>query len=118
MTMRPPLSVPGIIATLVGVASLMGMTIGAANYFENKADAERVHARIERATTEAIRVAESDRELGDLRTRLRLVMLEIQRYQDLSDVRQLTEAERIDLRSLEAERDVLQQRLVDRSRTT
>lgn len=88
------------IATLLQVGALASMIAGGITYFETSASAE-----------ERYELAATDREVGDLRTRLRLVQIELARFRALARERELTDEERIELRSLEAEREVLLGRL-------
>ena len=58
-------------------------------------------------------MAASDREKGDLQTRLDLVKVKIARLTDIAELRALTPEEAIELKSLESERDILLKRLTD-----
>lgn len=91
----------GIIGFIVLVS---GSTTAIITSFETKANAEAQRNLIA-----------EDRETGDLWTRLELIDIKIQRYKDLADVRSLTESEGIELRSLEAERQVILERLADKA---
>lgn len=93
------------ISALVGfIVLISGSTAGVITFFETKvnADSER-------------EILAEDRETGDLRTRLELIEIKIQRLKDFSEIRDLSEAERIELRSLESERQVILERLAEKA---
>ena len=89
------------LSSIVGFLILIaGSTVSVMTFFETKADA-----------AQARELLAADSESDRLRTRLELIDIKLQRYKDLADVRDLTESEKIDLRSLEAERTVILGRL-------
>ncbi len=90
------------ISRLVQLGTLVSMVVGAVVFFETSTAAE-----------ERYELLASDREVGDLRTRLELVKLKIQRLRDIANVRSLTADEGVELRSLERERDILLTRLTE-----
>lgn len=93
------------LSNMLGVIVLIaGSSATAIAYFETKANAEAERE-----------IAAEDRETGDLRTRLELIEIKMQRLKDFSEIRPLTEAEQIELRSLEAERRVILERLAEKA---
>jgi hypothetical protein len=85
------------------VAAIVVSTLAFDARYENEVSAQQQHDLLA-----------ADREDGDLRTRRDLIEIKIQRLKDISALRELTEAERIDLRSFEAERAVLLSRLASK----
>lgn len=90
----------GTVLTLCGL--LAGGVATAYLTFQTKAEATEQHE-----------MAAADREKGDLSTRLDLVKVKIARLTDIAELRPLTPEESIELKSLEAERDILLKRLTD-----
>lgn len=95
------------IGKILQIGALVSMTVAALAYFETAENAEQR----ERESEERLELAATDREVGDLRTRLRLVRIELARYRAIAETRPLTEGEKIDVRALEAELSVLLARL-------
>lgn len=93
------------LSAIVGfIVLISGSTAGIITFFETKANADSERE-----------IIAADRETGDLRTRLELIEIKIQRLKDFSELRSLTEAEQIELRSLEAERRVILERLAEKA---
>lgn len=105
---------PAKVATWLTVAgTIAGGAVWLVTTFESKAEAQAARERLRNEAAAAVELAATDRELGDLRTRLELVEIKIRRLQDLADERGLTRSENIELESLLQERDVLLRRLED-----
>ena len=82
------------------LSAVVGATLAIEARYEKATAAESVHELLAAEN-------ESDR----LSTRLELLKIRIDKFRDLATVRPLTEAEQIELRSLEQERAVILQRL-------
>lgn len=107
------MTVGKVSAWLAVAGSIAGGAVWLVTTFESKAEAREARERILAETEAAVELAATDREIGDLRTRLELVEIKIRRLQDLADSRGLTRSEKIELESLLQERDVLLRRLED-----
>lgn len=72
-----------------------------------------IEARYEKATAaeSAHELLAAESETARLQTQLDIAKLKIEKYIELAKVRPLTEAEQIELRSVERERDVILERL-------
>lgn len=92
------------IKTILEYGALVGMAIGAYTYFETAH-----HASAQYETIAA------DAETERLATRLELLKIRIDRFVETSRIRALTDSEQIELRSLEAERAALLNRLASKA---
>lgn len=91
-------------AAIGALVFIIGTAFSVQAYFETRAHADEIHERIA-----------GDRETGELRTRLEILDIKLQRYKDLATTRPLSEAEKIDLRSLEAEHAAVINRMAAKS---
>lgn len=101
------------VRSIMEVGGLIAMVLAGIAYFETSTSASKSHQDIRTEMQREISIAAEDREIGDIRTRLKLNQMAIDRYQEIAKVRALAEDELIDLRALEAERDLLLQRMTE-----
>jgi len=88
----------GLAFTLL--TGIVGATLAIEARYEKAATAEQVHELLA-----------AENESARLETQLALAKLKIDKYIELAKVRPLSEAEQIELRSAESERDLILQRL-------
>lgn len=93
-----PLQIAG--ASFCLLSGIVTATVAVESRYEKALDAEEIHELL----------AESN-ETARLQTQLEIIKIKLEKYRDLGNVRQLTEGEQIELRSIERERDVILQRL-------
>lgn len=93
-----PLQMAGALFALA--SGLVGATIAVETRYEKAEAAEHAHELL---------AAEND--TARLQTQLELAKIKIDKFVEISKVRPLTEAEVIELRSIEKERDVILERL-------
>lgn len=93
-----PLQIAGTAFSLL--AGVVGATIGIEARYEKVAAAEQIHELLA-----------AENETGRLQAQLEIVKIKLEKFKDLANVRPLSEAEQIELRSVERERDVILDRL-------
>jgi hypothetical protein len=82
------------------LSGIVGAVVGIEGRYEKVAAAEHVHELLA-----------AENETARLQTQLELAKIRIDKFVEISKVRPLTEAEQIELRAIERERDVLLSRL-------
>jgi hypothetical protein len=96
-----PLQIAG---TLFALGSgLVGAVVGIESRYEKAADADSTYERLA-----------ADQETDRLSAQLEIVKIKIQRFVEIAGARPLSEAEQIELRSLESERDAILARLASK----
>ena len=92
------------VAAFALVSGIVGATITIEARYENAAAAAEAHETLA-----------AENETDRLATRLELLKIRLEKFMDLAKVRALTEAEQIELRSIERERDVILERLATKA---
>lgn len=82
------------------LSGIVGATLAIESRYEKSSAAEQSHELL---------AAEADS--ARLTTQLEIIKIKIEKFVDISKVRPLTEAEQIELRAVERERDVILERL-------
>lgn len=91
-------------AAISAVAAIAGGTVAVESRYEKQSAAAAEYTQLA-----------NDQENARVRTQLDVIAIKLQRFKDLAKSRPLTEEEQIDLRSLEAERAALLNRLAQKS---
>lgn len=96
---------------VIAAAAIVGATLTIEARFENESDARTAHDALEAQSAQAIELLAAENEAARLQTQLELYKIRIEKFRDLANIRPLTEAEQIELRSIERERDAVLNRL-------